>query len=50
MNKARDMVTFARARGEASRVERDLASAGRNAGARRQAERAWAEDLQNLAA
>jgi hypothetical protein len=52
MNKARGMVTFARARGEASRVVQDMenSSAGSKARSpsRRKAVKAWAEDLQNL--
>lgn len=51
MGKALEMVTYARARGEASRVARDLDLAKavrRDGGARRKAQEAWAEDLQNL--
>jgi len=54
MNKARNMVTFARARGEASRVVQDMEKAGTPANgrgsSRRKAIKAWAEDLQNLTA
>lgn len=51
MSKALEMVTHARARGEASRVAQDLdlaAAVRRDDGARRKAEATWAEDLQNL--
>ncbi len=49
--KVRDMVTYARARGEASRVVQDLDAAARSTStARRKAERAWAEDLADVAA
>jgi hypothetical protein len=52
MKKARDMVTFARARGEASRVVRDMENPGAGnksrSASRRKAVKDWAEDLQNL--
>lgn len=54
MTRVQEMVTFARTRAEAARVAQELDTASSletgDAAPRRQAEKAWAEDLRDLAA
>lgn len=54
MSRVQEMVTFARTRAEAARIAQELEAASAastgEADTRRKAEKAWAEDLQNVAA